>query len=226
MHRLDRSRTVAGVRLASVASINSVLPHRLRNLAPEAVAFGMIGVVNALLYFAIFNLTMAMGAVKATVVATAITTTLAYVGHRYWTYRGRSKSAVRREYVLFVGFNVAGMLIQSGVIAVGKYGFGLNETRDRIWFNVATLAGITLATMFRFWAYRTLVFRPHPADHAPPTTAAEALAEAYAEEEQFQNLTAPLEVELRAQRAAADIDHNDFSSSTAAGRNRSASTNS
>jgi len=78
MHRLDRSRTVAGVRLASVASINSVLPHRLRNLAPEAVAFGMIGVVNALLYFAIFNLTMAMGAVKATVVATAITTTLAY----------------------------------------------------------------------------------------------------------------------------------------------------
>jgi putative flippase GtrA len=225
MHRLDRSRTVAGVRLASADSITSVLPHRLRNLAPEAVAFGMIGVVNALLYFAIFNLTMAMGAVKATVVATAITTTLAYVGHRYWTYRGRSKSTVRREYVLFVGFNLAGMLIQSGVIAVGKYGFGLNETRDRIWFNVATLAGIALATMFRFWAYRTLVFRPHPADHAPPTTAAEALAEAYAEEEQFQNLTAPLEVELRAQRAAAE-DHEGFSSSTAAGRNRSASTNS
>jgi putative flippase GtrA len=197
----------------------------LRNIAPEAVAFGLIGVGNALLYFAIFNLTMTMGAVKATVIATAITTTLAYVAHRYWTYRGRSTSTVRREYVLFVGFNVAGMLIQSGVIAVGKYGFGLNETRDRIWFNVGTAAGIALATMFRFWAYRTLVFRPHPADHAPPTTAAEALAEAYAEEEQFQNITAPLEVELRAQRTAAE-DHNDFSSSTAGGRNRSASTNS
>jgi putative flippase GtrA len=225
MHRLDRSRTVAGVRIASATSITSVLPPRLRNMAPEAMAFGLIGVGNALLYFAIFNLTMTMGAVKATVIATAITTTLAYVAHRHWTYRGRSKSTVRREYVLFVGFNIAGMFIQSGVIALAKYGFGLSETRDRIWFNVVTAAGIGLATMFRFWAYRTLVFRPHPADHAPPTTAAEALAEAYAEEEQFQNLTTPLEVELRAQRAAAE-DHEGFSSSTAAGRNRSASTNS
>jgi putative flippase GtrA len=211
------------VRLASVASF---LPPRLRNIAPEALAFGLIGIGNALLYFAIFNLTMTMGAVKATVVATAVTTTLAYVAHRYWTYRSRPKSTVRREYMLFVGFNIAGMFIQSGVIALGKYGFGLNETRDRLWFNVATAAGIGLATMFRFWAYRTLVFRPHPADHAPPTTAAEALAEAYAEQEEFQQLTAPLEVELRQQRAATNaMDHEGFSSSTA-GRNRSASTNS
>jgi putative flippase GtrA len=211
------------VRLAPVASF---LPPRLRNIAPEALAFGLIGIGNALLYFAIFNLTMTMGAVKATVVATAITTTLAYVAHRYWTYRSRPKSTVRREYMLFVGFNIAGMFIQSGIIALGKYGFGLNETRDRLWFNIATAAGIGLATMFRFWAYRTLVFRPHPADHAPPTTAAEALAEAFAEQEEFQQLTAPLEVELRQQRAATNaMDHEGFSSSTA-GRNRSASTNS
>jgi putative flippase GtrA len=223
MHRLDRSRTVAGVRLASVASVSSALQSRLRNLAPEATAFGLIGIGNAILYFAIFNLTMTMGAVKATFVATAVTTTLAYVAHRYWTYRARPKTTVRREYALFVGFNIAGMFIQSGVIAVGKYGLGLNETRDRIWFNVATAAGIGLATMFRFWAYRTLVFRPHPADHALPTTAVEALAEAYSEHEEFQQLTAPLEVELEQQRSAAD--HDGFSSSTA-GRNRSASTNS
>ena len=210
------------MRQASVASLASVLPARLRNIAPEAAAFALIGIVNAVLYFVIFNLTMTIGAVKATVVATAVTTTLAYVAHRYWTYRNRPKSAVRREYMLFVGFNIAGMFIQSGVIAVGKYGFGLNETRDRLWFNLATVAGIGLATLFRFWAYRTLVFRPHPADHAAPTTAVEALAEVYAENEEFQHLTAPLEREL--QQAGQE----DFSSSGAstAGRNRSASTNS
>jgi putative flippase GtrA len=224
MHRLDRSRTVAGVRLASVASIT---PARLRNLAPEATAFAVIGIANSVLYFVIFNLTMSMGAVKATVLATAITTTLAYAAHRYWTYRSRPKSTVRREYVLFLGFNVAGMMIQSAVITVCKYGLGLSETqtRDRIWFNVATMAGICLATAFRFWAYRTLVFRKHPADHAAPTNATEALAEAYSEREEFQQLTAPLEVELR------HAGHNGFpssstASSTAAGRNRSASTNS
>jgi putative flippase GtrA len=183
------------VRLAS--SIASVLPSRIRRLAPEALSFGLIGVGNAILYFVIFNLAMTMGAIKATVIATAITTTLAYIAHRHWTYRSRPKSAVRREYVLFVGFNVAGMFIQSAVVGFVKYGMGLNETRDRIWFNVATLAGIGLATAFRFWAYRTLVFRPHPVDHAPPTTAAEALAEVYEEAAEFEQLTAPLEVEMR-----------------------------
>jgi putative flippase GtrA len=70
------------------------------------VAFGMIGVGNALLYFAIFNLTIGDGRGQGDGQSRpAITTTLAYVAHRYWTYRGRSKSAVRREYVLFVGFN-------------------------------------------------------------------------------------------------------------------------
>lgn len=212
------------MRLASVApSIASAVPAKLRNAAPEAVAFALIGIGNAVLYFVIFNLTITIGAVKATVIATAITTTLAYLAHRYWTYRNRPKSAVRREYVLFVGFNIAGMFIQSGVVGVGKYGFGLNETRDRLWFNLATVAGIGLATLFRFWAYRTLVFRPHPADHPAPTTAVEALAEVYAEREEFEHLTAPLEREL-----TQDADHgdDDLSSSTAGARNRSASTNS
>jgi putative flippase GtrA len=161
------------------------------------VAFALIGIGNAVLYFVIFNLLMTMGAVKATILATAITTTLAYVAHRYWTYRARPKATVRREYMLFVGFNVAGMFIQSSVVAFGKYGLGMSETRDRLWFNLATVAGIGLATVFRFWAYRTLVFRPHPADHAPPTTAAEALAEAYEEDAEFEQLTAPLKVEMR-----------------------------
>jgi putative flippase GtrA len=161
------------------------------------MSFGLIGVGNAILYFVIFNLAIMMGAIKATVIATAVTTTLAYIAHRHWTYRSRPKSAVRREYTLFVGFNVAGMLIQGVVVGFAKYGVGLSETRDRIWFNVATLAGIGLATAFRFWAYRTLVFRPHPVDHAPPTTSAEALAEVYAEATEFDQLTAPYEVEMR-----------------------------
>jgi putative flippase GtrA len=201
MQRVDPSRTVAQVRLASVAS---VLPYRVRSLAPEAVAFALIGAANSVLYFVIFNVTMTVGAVKATIIATATTTVLAYLAHRYWTYRNRSKSAVRREIVLFIGFNVAGSLIQSSVVGFGKYGLGLTEADDRLWFNVATMAGIGMSMVFRFWAYRTLVFRKDPADHAAPTTAVEVLAEAYEEEAEFQHLTAPLEVELRKQREHAD----------------------
>jgi len=65
--------------------------------------------------------------------------------------------------------------------------------------------------VFRFWAYRTLVFRKHPADHAAPTGASEALAEAIeiderahppisvrqrGTDEEFVQLTKPLEDEL------------------------------
>jgi putative flippase GtrA len=175
----------------------SALPSRVRSLAPEALAFGLIGVGNTLLYFVIFNMTMTIGAVKATVIATVITTTLAYLAHRHWTYRSRPRSAVRREYVLFFAFNLAGMLIQSGIIAAGKYVIGLNEERDRLLFNAFTMVGIGLATAFRFYVYRTLVFRPNPADHARPTNSTEAIAEVLAEEAEFHHLTGPLEAELR-----------------------------
>ena len=36
------------------------------------------------------------------------------------------RTALRREYTLFFGFNLVGMIIQSGLVAIGKYGFGLN----------------------------------------------------------------------------------------------------
>lgn len=191
MQRVDPSRTVAQVRLASI------LPSRLRSLAPEAIAFAVIGAVNAVLYFVVFNATLMVGAVKATVLATVITTTLAYLGHRYWTYRSRPKSQVHREYTLFFAFNLAGTLIQTGVVGFGKYQFGLSEDSDRLMFNVVTMLGIGLATVFRFVVYRTMVFRPNPADHALPMNTAEALAEVFEEEAEFHHLTDALDAELQ-----------------------------
>jgi putative flippase GtrA len=136
---------------------------RLRHLAPEALAFGAIGAVNTLLYMLITYLALPIGAVKASVLGTVITTTLAYFANRYWTYRHHTRSALRREYTLFFGFNLAGMVIQSGAVAIGKYGFGLSEERDEFLFMGVTLVGIAFATVFRFWAYRTFVFlKPQP----------------------------------------------------------------
>lgn len=137
-----------------------LLPQRVRDLAPEALRFGAVGLANTVLYFLIFNLTMGIGAVKATVIATVITTTLSYLANRHWTYKNRPKTALRREYTLFFAFNLAGMVIQSSTVAIGKYGLGLSESSDRLAFNAATCIGICLATLFRFWAYRTMVFAP------------------------------------------------------------------
>jgi putative flippase GtrA len=137
---------------------------KVRNLAPEVTAFGIIGVTNTLLYFLITWVALPIGAVKASVIATVVTTTLAYFANRYWTYRHHTKTALRREYTLFFGFNLVGMVIQSGAVAIGKYGFGLTEEHDEVMFMGVTLVGIGVATVFRFWAYRTFVFLKPPVD--------------------------------------------------------------
>ena len=134
------------------------LTERLRHLAPEALAFGAIGAANTLLYMAITWVALPIGAVKASVIATVVTTTVAYFANRFWTYRHHTRSALRREYTLFFAFNLAGMIIQSGAVAIGKYGFGLTEEHDEVMFMGVTLVGIGVATIFRFWAYRTFVF--------------------------------------------------------------------
>src|SRR3954454_14400568 len=140
------------------------LADRLRHLAPEALAFGVIGAANTLLYMVITWALLSVGAVKASIVATVITTTLAYLANRYWTYRNHTRSALRREYTLFFGFNLVGMIIQSGAVTIGKYGFGLTEEHDEVLFMGVTLLGIAVATVFRFWAYRTFVFLKPPVD--------------------------------------------------------------
>ena len=181
-----------------------MLTERVRRLVPEAFAFAVIGAVNTALYLAITWVALPIGAVKATVIATVITTTLAYFANRYWTYRHHTKTALRREYTLFFGFNLVGMIIQSGSIAIGKYGFGLTEEHDELAFLAVTALGVVIGTLFRFWAYRTFVFLKPPVDGHEAAIAeldvVAGLAELSAEADG--SLDAELAKELDAQRRA------------------------
>jgi putative flippase GtrA len=178
---------------------------RLRRIAPEAFAFGVIGAANTALYLAITYVALPIGAVKATVLATVITTTLAYLANRYWTYRHHARSALRREYTLFFGFNVVGMVIQSGSVAIAKYGFHLNESDHKLLIMAITLMAAGVATIFRFWAYRTFVFLKPPVDGHERAMAeldvAAGLAELSAPSGLESDLDAELASELDAQPA-------------------------
>jgi putative flippase GtrA len=174
----------------------SSLTERLRRVAPEAIAFGVIGAGNTLLYMAITWAALPIGAVKASIIATVVTTTLAYFANRYWTYRHHTRTALRREYTLFFGFNLVGMIIQSGAVAIGKYGFGLTEEHDELAFMGVTLLGIVIATVFRFWAYRTFVFLKPPVDGHEAELAELDAAAGFAELSAEVEMT---EVELSAQ---------------------------
>ncbi|WP_051798171.1 GtrA family protein [Catenuloplanes japonicus] len=146
-----------------------LLPERWQKLIREAAKFGIVGGVNFAINFAVFNAliltVMRGGELKANVIATVIATTTSYLMNRHWTYRDRPKSSMRREYVLFFFFNGIGLGIELGVLAGFKYGLGLHTL---LALNIAKFGGQVLGTIFRFWSYRTFVFRkvqPGKVDH-------------------------------------------------------------
>ena len=144
------------------------LPKRWRALATEVFRFAGIGAVNTVISLAIFNALLPMGPLKANVVATTVATTCSYFMNRHWTYRHLPRSSLRREYGLFFFFNLVGLLIESAILFVARYGMHFNEHTDVLAFNIAKFGGLVLATVFRFWAYRRFVFGVHRADRTEP----------------------------------------------------------
>lgn len=148
-----------------------LLPERWQRFLREVLRFGAVGGVNGVINYAVFNalaLTVfADGQLKANVVATVVATISSYLLNRHWTYRDRPKSAMRREYALFFLFNAAGLVIELGILALAKYGFGISGL---LALNVAKTVGVALATIFRFWSYRTFVFRKSTTTLSVPET--------------------------------------------------------
>ncbi|MEV0131986.1 GtrA family protein [Dactylosporangium sp. NPDC050688] len=155
------------------------VPERHRSLATELFKFLAVGGINTVIDFAVLNLLLSIGPLKAKIVAAVVATTASYFLNRQWTYRASDRRSMRREYTLFFALNGIGLLIQSAVLAVAKYGLGFSETNsaDRLAFNIASALGIGIAMVFRFWAYRTFVFNPPVSDDPQVIADAELEAE-------------------------------------------------
>lgn len=127
------------------------------------IKFGTVGVVNTAVDLAIYNALLVIGPVKANLVAMTVATVFSYLMNRHWTYSDRQRGDARREFMVFFALNLAGCLIQTAPVALAKYGFHFSEKSpqaiDYIAFNVAKLTGIGVGMLFRFWAYRTFVFK-------------------------------------------------------------------
>jgi putative flippase GtrA len=138
----------------------ALLPQRWHAITGEMAKFGTIGVVNLIVNFTVFNALVLTvfrdGQLKANVIATVVATTGAYFMNRHWTYRHRPRSAMRREYLLFFLFNLIGLGIELCVLGLAKYGLHITHL---VGLNAAKAVGVALGTIFRFWAYRTHVFK-------------------------------------------------------------------
>ena len=160
-------------------SLVSALYARFRLLAYELGKFGIVGVLAFLVTDAGTNLLhfqAGQGPLTANVVATVVAMAVSYAGNRYWTFRHRQRTGVRREGSLFFLLNAVGLAIQLACLGFATYLLGLH---GKLSYNVALVAGIALATLFRYWSYKQWVWRAvtaPPAEWAPYAPAPHALA--------------------------------------------------
>ncbi|MFF4118677.1 GtrA family protein [Streptomyces sp. NPDC001714] len=153
----------------------------LQRLAREVAKFGAVGGAGILVNLGVFNLVRHvtdLPVVRASVIATVVAIVFNYLGFRYWTYRDREKSGRTKELTLFLLFSAVGLVIENGLLYLATYGFGWDSPLQS---NVFKFVGIGVATLFRFWSYRTWVFKALPAREA--VADAEAILEQAADAE-------------------------------------------
>ncbi|GAA2495486.1 GtrA family protein [Streptomyces gobitricini] len=141
---------------------------RLDQLFREMAKFGLVGGLGLLVNMAVFNLlrhTTEIPVVRASLLATVVAIAFNYVGFRYFTYRDRDKSGRTKELTLFLLFSLVGLVIENGVLYAATYGFGWDSPLQNNFFK---FFGIGVATLFRFWSYRTWVFRTLPGHETVP----------------------------------------------------------
>jgi putative flippase GtrA len=129
---------------------------RFRVLIHEIGKFGIVGIVSTVVTFALQNALYGhVGPTTSVIVANSIAMCVAFVGNRYWAFKHRKTANMGRETVLFVFFNVAGILIQTAFVDFNHY---LLHNTDRLSYNLATVVGVVFATLFRLFCYRKFVF--------------------------------------------------------------------
>lgn len=150
------------------------LYQRFRHILHELGKFGVVGLFAYLVDSGILALLLAKGTepLLAKTISTVVSATVAFVGNRFWTWRHRAGSSLTREYLLYFGFNAAGLGIALATLGLSHYTLGavFPIFRDPVAdFIASQIVGNAFATVFRFWAYRRFVFiapAPAPAEAA------------------------------------------------------------
>lgn len=136
-------------------------------LVGQAGRFGVVGAATYLLDVAVYNYLvfgvlggagpLADHPLVAKTISVSLAAAVTWLGNRVWTFRHGRRRRLSHEIPVFVLVNVGGLLIAVGTLGVSRHILGFDsQLADNISANVV---GFALASAFRFWGYRRLVFR-------------------------------------------------------------------
>ena len=134
------------------------LRKRLTDLIPELMKFGLVGLTGSVIDLGgadYLHVHMGIGPMVSKGLSITAATLVTYLGSRFWTFRHRVNQALLREGALFVVLNIIGLGIAEVVIAAATYGL---DARSELAYNLASVAGTGLGTIFRYFSYKKWVF--------------------------------------------------------------------
>ncbi len=156
---------------------------RFTVLIHEVLKFAIVGGIGFVVQIGVtdgLHLGLGMGPVTATAIGYVISATVTFLGNRHWAFKHRQGKGLRHETLMFVFLNAIALGIQEAVVAIVHY--GMHQTGG-LAFNIATVLGIGLGTIFRLWSYRKFVFlevkeAPSLAEQVKPVVTGHGVAHA------------------------------------------------
>jgi putative flippase GtrA len=121
-------------------------------------AFGVVGGVCFLIDVAVFQVLYAyvgVDAVATKFLATMVSMTAAFVGHRFWSFAHRARTGLRREYLRFAGINGLTLLLGLAIVWFVRYPL---DQESVLVLQGANVLAICVGTVVRFLAYSQWVF--------------------------------------------------------------------
>ncbi|MBG6225069.1 putative flippase GtrA [Arthrobacter sp. CAN_A2] len=130
-------------------------------------SFTAVGAVAFVVDISVFNLLssgLGVGPISSKVTSVALATGVSWLGSRHFTFREFRGRAKRQEAILFGLTNLVGLGIATACLFVSHYVLGLRSPlADNISGNVI---GVLLGNVFRYLAYRFVVFQSPQHDSA------------------------------------------------------------
>lgn len=143
----------------------------IRDQVRPLIKFGLVGVGALVVDVGLFNLfvhsnlghDIAYWPLVAKILSVSISTVVAWLGNRFWTFRKTRRKRFLIELAEYAVVAVGGMLIAVTCLWVSHYALGFTDLiSDNISANVV---GLVLATAFRYLLNRYWVFHPARKHH-------------------------------------------------------------
>lgn len=133
----------------------------------QAIKVGIVGVLNTVVSFSLFNVFRVVGASPqwALAVSFALTTFMSYLINRRWTFSLKDGKVSGRETASFFGVNVVAYAVSAGIMALAQSWFG---PLTRLGENFVLVIAAGLLILPKLAGYRDIVFGQALEDQAEP----------------------------------------------------------